>query len=203
LRRTPWKARYTMSDSPSTPDVFKTIQDVDVSEYVDLSGWKLYAALGAAGGLILLWIVRKWRRILRSRRPPVYHPKLQPYAEGAPALDESLSAQRRAEAARIVATSSKDSIAGYDILEQVEAVFVEGLRRPEDALEGLKAAAAMKGANALTNVRHERTSAGKYAASGDAVLVRRIGAAARPANALDAVPGSNASEAAQSSPPQP
>lgn len=177
-----------MSDAPSTPDVLKTIQDVDISEYVDLSGWKLYAVVGVVGGLVVLWLLRRVRRRLRSRRPPVYHPKMQAYAEGSPALDEALIAKRRTEAARIVATSSKESIAGYEILEQVEAVFVEGFRRPEDALEGLKAAAAMKGANALTNVHQERTAAGKYAASGDAVMVRKIGAAARPTSSPDAEP---------------
>ena len=79
--------------------------------------------------------------------------------------------------ARIVATSSTDGIMGYEIVEQVEAVFVDGFRRPEEALQGLKAVAAMKGANAVTNVRQERAASGDCCVSGDAVIVRKHGPA--------------------------
>ena len=112
--------------------------------------------------------------MIRRRRPPTIHPKLQKYGEGYGEPDADLIAKRRCEAARIVATSSTPTIAGYDIVEQVEAVFVDGFRRPEEALEGLKAAAAMKGANAVSNVRQERGPSGKCSASGDGVIVKRI-----------------------------
>lgn len=162
-----------MSDAPSTPDVLKTIQDVEITDYLNLSGWRGWALGGVVAALVLLWIYRRVMSVVRSRRPARYNAKLQPYAEGSAALDENLAAKRHVEAMKIVATSSKDTIAGYEIIEQVEAVFVDGFRRPEEALEGLKAAAAMKGANALTNVRHERSTAGKFAAVGDAVTVKK------------------------------
>jgi uncharacterized protein YbjQ (UPF0145 family) len=58
-------------------------------------------------------------------------------------------------------------------VEQVEAVVVDGFRRPEEAIEGLKAAAALKGANAVTHVHTERTSSGRCSARGDAVIVSK------------------------------
>ena len=44
-------------------------------------------------------------------------------------------------------------------------------------MEGLKAVAAMKGANALINVRHESTSSGHYTAAGDADIAENRRAA--------------------------
>ena len=129
----------------------------------------LLIALSAMALVMLLWISRRIRRILRRRRPALVNPKLAHYGES-----EELVQARHREASKIVATSSTDRIVGYDIRRQVEAVFVDGFRRPEEALEGLKAAAAMKGANALTNVRSERTAAGKCSARGDAVIVKRV-----------------------------
>ena len=111
-----------------------------------------YVKLGLA--LIALWIVwrvvQRIRHALRRRRPVTLHPRLQKYG-GAYQTDERLIAQRRAEAARILATSSTDQIAGYELIEQIESIFVDGFRNSTEALEGLKATAAMKGANALTN----------------------------------------------------
>ena len=78
-------------------------------------------------------------------------------------------------AERIMATSSSGLLAGFEILRQVEAVYVDGFRHPEEALVGLKAAAAMKGANALIHVSHERTTAGRCTARGDAVIVKAMG----------------------------
>ena len=121
-------------------------------------------------------IVRKIRRALRRRRPVRLHPKLQKYGEGYSEPDPELVAKRRMEAGRIVATSSTSAIAGYEIIEQVEAIHVDGFRRTEDAREGLKAMAAMKGANAVTNVRQALGASGKCAASGDAVIIRKTSA---------------------------
>ncbi len=124
-----------------------------------------------AGILLILlgvfrWSVRRWRRRRRDSRPVRLHPNLQKYAG-----PHRLASERRREAQKILATSSTADIAGYRVVEQVEAVFVDGFSRPEEALEGLKAVAALKGANAVTNVRQERSTAGRYAASGDAVKV--------------------------------
>jgi hypothetical protein len=128
---------------------------------------KLLLIAGLVALLVAFWAARKIRRALRRRRPARLNPRLATY--GGPT---EVSQVRRAEASKIIATSSTDRIVGYEIIRQVEAVFVEGFRRPEEALEGIKAAAAMKGANALTNVHTEHTAAGRCTARGDAVVVK-------------------------------
>ena len=143
--------------------------------------------------LILMKVYRRLRRIMRRRRPVRLHPKLQKYGSTGwnpvpHEPTEELTAQRRAEAEHIIATSSTEAIAGYEIMEQVEAVYVDGFIRPEEALEGLKAVAAMKGANAMTNVRRERGSDRRCSASGDAVIVRKTAAS------VSAEPPSDAAE---------
>ncbi len=122
------------------------------------------------GGLVALWLLLRIRRAIRARRPAKIHPKLAPYMLNDPAL----LAKRRAEAAGIVATSSTDRVAGYEIVQQIEAVFEDGHRSPADAIESLKAAAARRGANALINLAQERTAAGRCTAQGDAVVIRPI-----------------------------
>lgn len=165
-----------MSDTQAMDRVGEAVEllrQEDPAGWLDLSGWRLPALVGVAALLLFAWVRHKVRRWVRRRRG-VLHPNLQKYAGAAGEPDERLTAQRRAEAARVVATSSGAAIAGYEIMEQVEAVFVDGFRRPEEALEGLKAVAAMKGANAVTNVRHERNAAGRCSAAGDAVIVRKL-----------------------------
>lgn len=165
-----------MSDTPAmdkVTDAVDLLRQEDPAGWLDLSGWRLPALLAVAALLAIVWVRRKVGRWLRRRRG-VLHPHLQKYAGAAGEPNEALTAQRRAAAARVVATSSGAAIAGYDIIEQIEAVFVDGFRRPEEALEGLKAVAAMKGANAVTNVRHERNASGRCSASGDAVMVRKL-----------------------------
>ena len=130
--------------------------------------WNL--VVGAAVFLVVVWIALRIQRWLRRRRPPRIHPNLAKYQEG-----EDVAQLRRAEAQKILATSSTDSIAGYRIIRQIEAVFVDGFRRPEEAVEGLKSASAMKGANAVINVHHSPSSMGRYSASGDAVVVQSTG----------------------------
>jgi Na+-transporting methylmalonyl-CoA/oxaloacetate decarboxylase gamma subunit len=117
--------------------------------------------------LVLIKIVRAVLRAMRRRRPAKIHPKLQKYAEE----DASRLAERGRQAAKIITTSSRAEIAGYRVMRQVEAVFVDGYRDPGDAIEGLKATAALKGANAVINLQHQRTAAGRCTASGDAVVV--------------------------------
>lgn len=127
--------------------------------------WRLM--LWGAAALGVSWLLLRIRKWLRRRRPPKIHPKLQKYQP----TDSDFAANRRAESSKIVATSSGSELVGYRVVRQVEAVFVDGFRRPEEAVEGLKAVAGMKGANALLHVRHEPIGSGRYAASGDAVIV--------------------------------
>lgn len=126
--------------------------------------------VGAVGLLLALYVRRRVRRWLRRKRPTALNANLAKY--GDPDADVSLERQRAAE--RILATSSTAEIAGYELIRQVEAVYVDGFRHPEEALQGLKAAAALKGANALTHVGHTRSASGRCAASGDAVVVRLL-----------------------------
>ena len=151
---------------------------------------KWLLALAVVTLLILRSVYRRLRRMIRRRRPVRLHPKLQKYGAEHTQPTEELIAQRRTEAEQIVATSSTEAIAGYEITEQVEAVYVDGFIRPEEALEGLKAVAAMKGANAVTNVRRERGSDRRCSASGDAVIVRKTAASVsteRPGDAAESI----------------
>lgn len=143
---------------------------IEPSDWLDLEPWKIIAFFSLLMGW---WLIRKIQLFIRRRRPARIHPKLQKYGQHYDEPDEKLTAQRRMEAEKILATSSSNTIAGYDLKEQVEAVYVDGFRRPEEAIEGLKAVAAMKGANALTNVNQNRTPEGTCAADGDAVIVQK------------------------------
>ncbi len=111
-------------------------------------------------------------RLMRRRKTGPLHPRLQKYGGQS---DRDLAAEQ-SDAAKILATSSTGSIAGYEIVRQVEAVFVEGLRSQSEAITALKAAAARRGANAVINVTQEHTAAGRCTAKGDAVLVKPIAA---------------------------
>lgn len=137
--------------------------------------WHVKILLVLVALLFVIWSYRRLVRAIKRRRPPALNPKLQKYGgQGDP--QEVVAAQRRLEAAKILATSSTPQIAGYELIEQLDAVFVDGFRRPEEALEGLKATAAMKGANAVTSVRHTHAPSGKCSAAGDAVIVRKLSA---------------------------
>ncbi len=168
----------------------ETLRKEDLSAWASLDDWRFQLLLLLVSLMMLLWLGRKLRRAIRRRRPPIIHPKLQKYGQDYGQPDERVLAKRRAEAEHIVATSSTSAIVGYDITEQLEAVFVDGFPRPEEALEGLKSVAAMKGANAVTNVRHERAASGKCSAHGDAVIVHRLGGAA-PEGAAGSAPSHN------------
>lgn len=157
---------------PLSDEIF-TAQSLPIepSDWFDLKPWKIIALFSL---LMAWWLIRKIQLFYRRRKPATIHPKLQKYGQHYGEPDEKLTAQRRMEAEKILATSSSNTIAGYDLMEQVEAVYVDGFRRPDEAIEGLKAMAAMKGANALTNVMQNRTSTGTCAANGDAVIVQKI-----------------------------
>ena len=75
-------------------------------------------------------------------------------------------------AARILATSSTGTIAGFTLVRQIEAVYTDGHPSPNKAVQVLKAQAAEKGANAVINLVGERLPSGKCQAHGDAVIVR-------------------------------
>ena len=131
----------------------------------------LFYALGVLVGLLVLRGI--WRRIgraIRRSRPAQIHPSLQKYNVDHAELDR----KRRETAVGVVATSTGSRLAGFRIVRQVEAVFVEGFRTPDEALTALKALAVERGANALLNVRTERTAAGRCSASGDAIVAAPI-----------------------------
>lgn len=155
-------------------DAVSILSGEEASTWFDLSDWRLQLLLVLVALALLVWMMRKVRRFLRRRREPTIHPKLQKYERRSTEPDPALKAKRREEAAKIIATSSTSTITGFEIVEQLEAVIVDGFKGPEDALEGLKAAAAMKGANAVINVHRDRVDAGACSAAGDAVVVRKL-----------------------------
>ncbi len=123
----------------------------------------------AVGVLVALVLLRRAARGLRRRRKPAaLHPRLQAYAGR---TEADLQADQL-EAAKIVATSSTAAVAGYQIVQQIEAVYVEGYRTPADAGMAIKAAAARKGANAIINLSQQRTAGGRCTAQGDAVVIK-------------------------------
>lgn len=136
----------------------------------------LKIGIGILGVAVVLWVIQKVALYLRSLRPAKINPKLAKYADD----DDPANRQRRQLAATIKSTSSAEQVPGYKIIQAVEALYVDGFRTPNEAMEGLKAAAAAKGANAVINVRHERSSLGRCSASGDAVVVETTGQAYTP-----------------------
>ena len=119
-------------------------------------------------GLALLLIVQRLRRARRRRRPVRLHPKLAKYGGG----DETQSRADLDASRRIIATSSTEAVAGYRIVQQIEAVFVDGARSPDYAIAALKAEAGRRGGNAVINLSQRRTAAGRCTAQGDAVVIR-------------------------------
>lgn len=116
----------------------------------------------------LMMLQRMWRGIRRRRKPAPLHPRLQPYA----GRSEADIAAEQIDAAKIIATSSTPTVVGYDLIKQIEAVYVEGHRTPNDAITALKAAGARKGANAIINLSQTRAAGGRCTAQGDAVVIR-------------------------------
>lgn len=140
-----------------------------MAEYFTIPSWlttkTLFWAVGALGVLV---VIQRVRAAIRRRRPPKLHPNLQKYGGRS---DEEQNADLDASL-KIVATSSTPTVAGYKIVRQIEAVFVDGCRAPAEAVTALKAAAARRGANAVINLSQQRTAAGKCSAQGDAVVVQ-------------------------------
>ena len=126
---------------------------------------RLIAAVVVLGVLV---VIQRVRRVLRRRRPPQLNPKLAKYGVD----NEAQLAADQEASSKIIATSSTASVAGYRIIRQIEAVFVDGRRTPGEAVTALKAAASRLGANAVVNLSQARTAAGKCTAQGDAVIVQ-------------------------------
>lgn len=122
----------------------------------------------AVGVLFALVVVQRVRRALRRRRAPRVHPKLAKYGGRS---EEQINADLEASR-KIIATSSTGVVAGYKIVQQIEAVFVDGSRSPDDAILALKATAGRRGGNAIINLSQQRTAAGRCTAQGDAVVLR-------------------------------
>jgi uncharacterized protein YbjQ (UPF0145 family) len=133
--------------------------------------WWLKVGLYVLAAAIVLWVFQRVAMYVRSLRPARLNPNLARYA----GADDPSVQLRRQMASRIRSTSSTDQIPGYKIIQAIDALYVEGFRTPAEALEGLKALAAEKGASAVINVRHERSSMGRCAASGDAVVAETTG----------------------------
>jgi uncharacterized protein YbjQ (UPF0145 family) len=142
---------------------------MDIPQWLqDNRGTLITTAFVVVGLMVARRIYRRICRLKRDRRPVELNPKLQKYAGRTPADQEAV----RLAAGNIIATSSTGQIAGYEIVRQIEAVFVEGHRLPEEAVAAVKSAAGGLGANAIINLTHQRTAAGRCAAQGDAVVVR-------------------------------
>ena len=128
--------------------------------------WLVYALVAV---IVLLVLRALWRVMTGGRRrrgPATIHPKLQKYN-----IDRAkLAREQREQAVSIVATSTSTRLAGFRIVRQVEAVFVDGYPTPEDALIALKAEAVRRGANSLINVKTDRTGSSQCSASADAVV---------------------------------
>lgn len=142
-----------------------------IRDWVMANPTKVGIGIAVLVGFVVLRKISRavWRQI-RLRRPAVIHPSLAKYN-----VDRvEIQKRQRELSVGIVATSTSNRLAGYRLVRQVEAVFVEGFSSPEDALIALKATAVERGANAILNVKTEHTAAGRCTASGDAVLVAAL-----------------------------
>lgn len=135
----------------------------------DMDDWVVQALVAGAGALVVLSIIARVRRSVREARYAAQRRRELRETRGYLYMQQQ---EIERLASRIVATSSTGSIAGYEIVRQIEAVFTDGHVAPARAVEVLKAVAAEKGANALIHLATERAATGKYLASGDAVVVR-------------------------------
>ncbi len=128
-------------------------------------------ATGAVCMILIIVAVHIWQR----RREAVAEARRRAERQRTYGQLQVQQRELTALAGQVVATSSTATIAGFEIVRQIEAVFAEGQRSPAAAVELLKALAAKKGANALINLSSQRLPSGKCVASGDAVVVRPLG----------------------------
>jgi uncharacterized protein YbjQ (UPF0145 family) len=130
----------------------------------------LVMKIAVACGLLLLIVIAF--RIRESRRQTRYAARRREELRKERGYLYMQDQQVQQLAGQIIATSSTPSVAGYSIVRQIEAVFTDGHTSPIKAVEVLKAIAAEKGANAIVNLSTERTSTGKSASRGDAVVIQ-------------------------------
>ena len=127
--------------------------------------------MGLIGVVILLLLGFLWRRLRESLDSAA---RRRNSRQRATELQER-EAENARLAEKIIATSSTSTIAGFEIVQQIEAVFIEGEKTPTAAVSAIKAQAARKGANGMINLQAARLPSGKCVANGDAVIVRRQG----------------------------
>jgi len=132
------------------------------------------AIVVAAGAVIVLALIL---RMVRRARDAAGAARRRAEVRRQRGLIEKQKRQLAEQAGRIIATSSTGTIAGYDVVRQIEAVFTDGHATPNQAVEALKAVAAGKGANAIINLNSVRPPSGKCVAQGDAVVVEAPGEA--------------------------
>jgi hypothetical protein len=141
------------------------------TEYAIISGDPVVDAIIVGGAVLvalpLIGILLRLRSATRSRR-------LQKELRRHHTFADEQKQGRAKLAGKITATSSTGTIAGYEIVRQIEAVFTDGHPSPSQAVEALKAIAAAQGANAVINLGSERPPSGKCLARGDAVVVQAV-----------------------------
>ncbi len=138
----------------------------------------IIAIVAGAGVVIVLSILgRIWQTLRGSGRSHL--------GSQVRSIQKTMEARRRQLeqlSLKIETTSSTATIAGYEIVRQIEAVFTEGHPTPPAAVIALKAEAAIRGANAIVNLTTVRPPSGKCTAQGDAVVVRP-----KPSDEIDAI----------------
>lgn len=118
--------------------------------------------------VFVLWLIRRRRdAIAAARRREEYRQQFE--------ASQQQQQETARLATRIITTSSQATIAGFEIIRQIEAVMTDGHTSPTKAVESLKAVAAQKGGNAIINLISEKEPGGKYFARGDAVMVKLPG----------------------------
>lgn len=134
----------------------------------------LLIALAAGVAVVIIAAVVKyaWRRYAERRQFAWRARELRVRQQSR----EAQLREMRTLAAEIVATSSTGTIVGFELVRQIEAIFSEGHKSPAEAVEGIKALARLKGANAIIHLHSERLASGTCQARGDAVVVRASGA---------------------------
>jgi hypothetical protein len=124
----------------------------------------VYGGAALVGLVIVLWWLgrrRENRRAARARAD----------LRAGMAEVQMKQAEIRALGEKIIATSSTGEIAGFTLVRQIEAVFSDGEKSADMAVDLVKARAVRKGANAVIHLQTRQTPSGKWAASGDAVVV--------------------------------
>lgn len=132
-----------------------------------LSGLALWLVAGAVGAIVLIVLGAAWGAMRRGGVARRQRAELR----RARARTEAQQQELMRLANQIVATSSTDTIVGYRVVRQIEAVFADGQPTAARAVEQVKAQAALRGGNALVNLASERAPGGGCGARGDAVVV--------------------------------